>query len=195
MGPKKNKGTKGKAKGGGADEPPLGEVNQKRMNELIVTSLQQQLSERSEEASKEVALKREIQDKVDMMKEAFENSQKQVYEIKQDMTRQFTSLQEDLLNKINKLQAANGDLRDLLDEADVKREKALKDKDVIINAKNDEIKELNKRIDSLSIEFSDMLQETLQKMKETIIVSTENGTMDVPEASSIHHKIEELKVE
>ena len=120
----------------------------------------------------------------------YENVKKRTLEIKQDMTRQYTSMQEELLSKIIQLEKANGDLRDLLSEADVKKERIIKEKNAIIQMKDDEIAELKQRIDSMADEFGDMLRETLDKMKEKIEISS--GNFEAPDVQ-IQQKVEEIK--
>jgi DNA anti-recombination protein RmuC len=151
-----------------------------------------QLSERAEETSKAVAFKKEFQEKIEVI--GSENNQliKKTADIKQDMTRQYTSMQESLLNHINQLERANGDLRDLLIEADIKKDSMMKQKDAIIQLKDEEINVLKQKIDTMSDEFGEMLRETLDKMKERIEVSS--GSYDAPEVQ-IQQKMDEIKIE
>ena len=149
-----------------------------------------QLSERAEEASKAMAVKRELQERMDRVAEEYEIAKRKTFEIKQDMTRQYTSMQEELLSKIVQLEKANGDLRDLLSEADIKKERIIKEKNAIIQMKDDEIAELKQKIDSMADEFGNMLRETLEKMNEKIEISS--GNFEAPDVQ-IQKKVEELK--
>ena len=137
-----------------------------------------------------MAVKRELQERMERIAVEYENVKKRTLEIKQDMTRQYTSMQEELLSKIIQLEKANGDLRDLLSEADVKKERIIKEKNAIIQMKDDEIAELKQRIDSMADEFGDMLRETLDKMKEKIEISS--GNFEAPDVQ-IQQKVEEIK--
>ena len=137
-----------------------------------------------------MAVKRELQERMERIAVEYENAKKRTLEIKQDMTRQYTSMQEELLSKIIQLEKANGDLRDLLSEADVKKERIIKEKNAIIQMKDDEIAELKQRIDSMADEFGDMLRETLDKMKEKIEISS--GNFEAPDVQ-IQQKVEEIK--
>lgn len=58
------------------------------------------LAERSEEASKAYAAKREYQNRVEQISKDYEEEQRQAFEITQDMTRQYKGMQEELLGRV-----------------------------------------------------------------------------------------------
>ena len=58
-------------------------------------------AERAEEASKALAAKREYASRVDQIARDFEEEKKMTFEITQDMTRQYKSMQEELLGRVN----------------------------------------------------------------------------------------------
>jgi len=111
--------------------------------------------------------------------------------MKIDMTRQYKSMQEELLSRINQLEESVQSLNDQLSDADVRQERLLKDKNAIIQMKDDEIAELKNKMDDMAEEFGEMLRETLEKMRERIEVSS--GSFDAPELP-IQQRMEELKV-
>ena len=191
MGPKKVPEKKKASKGDLSNGLELDPETKMKMYQLTISSLQVQLSERAEESSKAVSAKRELQEKMETMAEEFSQARKRTLEIKQDMTRQYTSMQEDLLSKIIQLDKANGELRDLLAEADVRKERIIKEKNAILQIKDEEIAELKSKIDAMSDEFGDMLRETLDKMRERIEVSS--GNFEAPEVQ-VQQKMEELEV-
>ena len=89
-------------------------------------------------------------------------------EIISDMTRQFKSVEEELMNRINKLE-----LRKENNTAEMKQlEETKKNLDTEINdirsAKTEEISKLKKSIEEMSHEFALMLKDTLEKMKTKI---------------------------
>ena len=89
-------------------------------------------------------------------------------EIISDMTRQFKSVEEELMNRINKLE-----LRKENNTAEMKQlEETKKNLDTEINeirsAKTEEISKLKKSIEEMSQEFAAMLKDTLEKMKTKI---------------------------
>ena len=57
-------------------------------------------AERSEEASKALAAKREYKSRIEQIQRDFEEEQKQTFEITQDMTRQYKGMQEELLTRV-----------------------------------------------------------------------------------------------
>ena len=191
MGPRKVPEKKKASKGDLSNGLELDPETKMKMYQLTISSLQVQLSERAEESSKAVSAKRELQEKMETMAEEFSQARKRTLEIKQDMTRQYTSMQEDLLSKIIQLDKANGELRDLLAEADVRKERIIKEKNAILQIKDEEIAELKSKIDTMSDEFGDMLRETLEKMRERIEVSS--GNFEAPEVQ-VQQKMEELEV-
>jgi hypothetical protein len=192
MGPKKAPEKKKTSKVDPAMGGDASPEEQLKMRQAQVISLQLQLGERAEELSKAISSKRDLQEKVERLVDDYEVAKKKTFEIKQDMTRQYTSMQEDLLSKIIQLEKANSDLRDLLAEADVKKERIIREKNAIIQMKDDEISDLKQKIDNMADEFGDMLRETLDKMKERIEISS--GNFEAPEVQ-IQQKIEELKID
>ena len=121
----------------------------------------------------------------------FEEEKKATFEITQDMTRQYKGMQEELLSRINTLEETVQSLNDQLADSDIRQERLLKDKNAIIQMKDDEIAELKNKMDDMAEEFGEMLRETLEKMRERIEVSS-SGSFDAPELP-ITQKLEELK--
>mmetsp|Transcript_27093 Transcript_27093/g.45756 ORF Transcript_27093/g.45756 Transcript_27093/m.45756 type:complete len:191 (+) Transcript_27093:36-608(+) len=187
MGPKKSAGKKGAAPENGGEMDADAKA---KMYMLTCQSLQVQLAERTEDASKAMAEKRELKVRVAQIQKDFEEEQEQTFEMRQDMTRQYKGMQEELLSRINKLEETIQDLNDMLAEADVKHEKVLKEKNAIIQLKDEEISELKSKMDDMSEEFGEMLRETLEKMRERIEISS--GNFDGPDMP-IQQRMEELK--
>eukprot|EP01034_Spumella_vulgaris_P021787 gene21787-27856_t len=78
-----------------------------------------------------------------------------------------------------------------LSESDVRQDRVLKDKNTIIQMKDDEIAELKAKMDDMAEEFGEMLRETLEKMRERIEIS--NTNYEGPDLA-IQQRMEELKV-
>lgn len=188
MGPKKGKDKKGGGDAGG------GELDDKaiaKMWELTSQSLQLQLAERSEEASKAIAAKRELSQRVQQISTDYEEEKEMTFQLTQDMTRQYKGMQEELLGRINTLEETVQELRDNLSDADVRLERTLKEKNAIIDMKDKEIEELRIKMDDMADEFGEMLRETLEKMRERIEVTS--GNFDAPDVP-IQRRMEEMKV-
>lgn len=58
-------------------------------------------AERTEEASKAMAARRELQRRMDDISRDFNEEQKLTFEIRQDMTRQYKGMQEELLSRVS----------------------------------------------------------------------------------------------
>jgi CII-binding regulator of phage lambda lysogenization HflD len=148
-------------------------------------------ADRSEEASKAIAAKRELATRVNQISKDYEEEQSRMYEITQDMTRQYKGMQEELLGRINKLEETVQELNDRLADSDVRMERTLKEKNTIIQMKDDEIAELRSKMDDMAEEFGEMLRETLDKMRERIEVTS--GNFEAPELP-IQRRMEEMKL-
>lgn len=183
--PVKKKDNKNPENGGDLDDE-----TKAKMYMLTCQSLQVQLAERTEDASRALAMKREYQKKIEMLTKDYEEEQHQTFEMRQDMTRQYKGMQEELLSRINKLEETIQELNDQLSEADLKHEKILKEKNAIIQFKDDEIAELKAKMDEMAEEFGEMLRETLEKMRERIDISS--GNFDGPDFP-IQQRLEEIK--
>ena len=72
----------------------------------------------------------------------------------------------------------------------MKFERTIKDKNSIIQMKDDEIAGLKTKMDDMAEEFGDMLRETLDKMRERIEITS--GNFDAPDIP-IHSRMEEMK--
>eukprot|EP01035_Chromulina_nebulosa_P029829 gene29829-39572_t len=158
MGPKKAAPAKKKGDNNPENGGELTPEEKAKMFMLTCQALQLQLADRSEEASKALAAKREYSSRVDQIARDFEEEKKMTFEITQDMTRQYKSMQEELLGRINKLEETIQDLNDRLAESDVRQERVLKDKNSIIQMKDDEIAELKAKMDDMAEEFGEMLR-------------------------------------
>lgn len=136
------------------------------------------LANRTDEASKALIEKREIQRKFEQLTKDYEDEKKGCFDITQVMTRDYKGMQVELLNRISKLEETILSLRDKLSTSDAIQERIIKEKDAEIQRKNDEIHDLNTKIDDMAEEFSQMLKETLDKMKERIDVTANNFDVD-----------------
>nr|CCA26223.1 conserved hypothetical protein [Albugo laibachii Nc14] len=147
-------------------------------------SLQMQLAERHEITVKAVEAKRELQVRVADLKIGFEKEREDTFGIAQDMTRQYKSMQEELLHRVSTLEKGKADLYDQLEGARTAFEAMQREKDDIITMKNEEIEELKGKMNDMAHEFSDMLKETLGKMRERIEI-TDTSFQFEPVAAAI----------
>lgn len=67
---------------------------------LMILHSSTTLAERTEDASKALAEKRELKVRVAQIQKDFEEEQEQTFEMRQDMTRQYKGMQEELLSRV-----------------------------------------------------------------------------------------------
>lgn len=67
---------------------------------LLLHVFHRSLAERTEDASKAMAEKRELKVRVAQIQKDFEEEQEQTFEMRQDMTRQYKGMQEELLSRV-----------------------------------------------------------------------------------------------
>ncbi|KUF82511.1 Kinesin-2 [Phytophthora nicotianae] len=175
---KKAKKAKEKKDDGAENGGVLTAEEQAKLFQSANRSLQMQLAERHEITVKTLESKRELQERVADLQKDFERERKETFGITQDMTRQYKSMQEELLNRVNTLENTNTELRDQLELARVNFEEMKHEKDRIIAAKNLEIQELKAKMEEMAQEFGDMLKETLDKMRERIEITNTSFESD-----------------
>ena len=102
------------------------------------------------------------------MNNQLESEEKRTRDIVADMTRQYKSMEEELINREGQLstQVTNNEeeLKRLQDE----HKRLSEQKADIERQKNEEIKDLRARIEQMSSQFAEMLKETLHKMQDRI---------------------------
>lgn len=192
--PPKKKG-KGKGKKGGDDGAeeggkltPRGERDQYKAE---CTSLQMQLAERTEDASRAMASKRQLEGKVDEINKSLDDKEEATQYITQAMTRQYEAMQEQLVDKITQLEMTVQDLQDKLEESELELERKMREKEAVISSKNEEIANMKNKMEDMAQEFGGMLKETLDKMRERIELSNSGG-FDADSGVPIQRQMEEF---
>merc|ERR1719337_628185 len=99
------------------------------------------------------------------MEEDFQNERDTTFAVTADMARQYKALQEELIYKINSLETQYTEQKEELDITNHELQELIKDKDDDIAHKEEQIRELNDRMNEMSSEFASMLSETLELMK------------------------------
>lgn len=163
------KGGKKKKKGG----PGEAGVRRSPQEEYDFLSLQVETLERElqvKSAISEEALRAEIElrAKVDQMDEDFKEEQATTFAVTADMARQYKALQEQLIKKINSLETQLTEQKEELDITTHELKELIKDKKNDIDHRENQIRELNERMNEMSTEFAGMLHETLELMKDRI---------------------------
>ncbi len=176
MGGKKKKG-KGKKKGGADTEPTATEKN--FLLQAEIESLTQKLIMEQGRADQSKASENEKRHRELQLEKQYKDEEKRRKDIIADMTRQYKSMFEELTENVNKLSRDVVDndhtIKDLKDQY----EALTNDKNEIERQKNEEIKELKKRIDDMSSDFAEMLRDTLHKMQDRIEIANKQWEEEV----------------
>merc|ERR1711988_1322648 len=116
----------------------------------------------------EEALRSEIdlRAKVDQMEDDFKQEQSTTFAVTADMARQYKSLQDDLIHKINSLETTLTEQKEELDMTQHELRELILDKDDEIALRDQAISELKQRMEDMSNEFAQMLNSTLKLMKD-----------------------------
>jgi hypothetical protein len=130
--------------------------------------------DRTEKRDAAIASEAELRARVKEYHEDFQKEKEERFDITADMSRQYKSMQEELIARINQLENTIADLNDRLDLAHIALEETKHEKDAIIAERDAEIAELKQKMEDMSTEFSDMLRETLDKMRERVERSSTN---------------------
>merc|ERR1712232_158854 len=169
-------GKKGKKKKGGVAEPGFAwgqGVNSAYAQDkekhpymcLQVETLERELQVKSAEAEEALRAEIELRAKVDRMEDDFKQEQSTTFAVTADMARQYKALQEELIYKINSLETQLTEQKEELDITNHELRELTKNKNDDIEYKEEQIKQLNDRMNEMSQEFANMLAETLELMK------------------------------
>jgi len=116
------------------------------------------------------------------MEEDFRKEQDTTFAVTADMARQYKALQEELIYKINSLETQYTEQKEELDITNHELQELIKDKDDDIAHKEEQISQLNERMNDMSAEFANMLGETLELLKHHITEKLSSDGQDAPSA-------------
>jgi len=162
----KKTGGKKSAKKDGDEGIDMGDLN--RLLQIQVQALQQKIVFEQERADKAKASENEIRQKMLELNKDVDDEKRRTNDIVCDMTRQYKSLQEDLVGQINNLQGQVKDHKDTITEKDQAIYLLTREKEDEVARKDEEIRDLKRKIEEMSNDFARMLQDTLNKMQERI---------------------------
>merc|ERR1712031_79421 len=100
------------------------------------------------------------------MEQDFAAEQSTTFAVTADMARQYKSLQDDLIHKINSLETTLTEQKEELDMTQHELRELVQDKDDEIALRDQAISELKQRMEDMSSEFAHMLNSTLKLMKD-----------------------------
>lgn len=158
---KKKDSKKGGGSGGGLELSPEEKVKHLQCQ---IDSLQAQLAARTEMASSATANREGMRQQMKETMERYDKEKETSQAVVRDMTRQYTAMKEQCLNKINDRENTIQNLRDELDRMNVSHALTIKGKDETVQEKDALIKALEGKMDTLCIDFSTMLSNLRAKM-------------------------------
>lgn len=181
--PPKKKGSKKKKKAGGEDGEEKLEDGDK-IKYLIKTNeaLNYKLVMQTNKASGADATVRELRTRLLDLNQIYEKEKKNTFDIVADMTREYKDMKEEMLKRINELEAKNQKYKDKLDLSRTQMEDMVRQKDREISLKDNSIQEMKTKMDEMAKEFGQMLKQTLDKMSEKINITNdyESDKQDTP---------------
>lgn len=170
------KGGKKKKKGGpGEAGVKLGSEENYIYLGLQVETLERELQVKSGECEEATRSEIELRAKVEEMEEDYKKEQNTTFAVTADMARQYKALQEELIWKINSLETQLTEQKEELDIANHELRELIKDKEEDIEHKDQQIGQLNERMNEMSSEFANMLTETLELMRKHVNEKFQDG--------------------
>lgn len=136
---------------------------------------------RTELMNRAIVMQNELKQRVLEYHTDFEKEKHDTFSITADMTRQYKSMQEELMRKISALEAKIQAQNDQLELARKANEDLRREKDKVIQVKEAQIQELKQKMEDMALEFGEMLKETLDKMSERIDASSTDWEGDNPD--------------
>merc|ERR1719235_1288157 len=133
---------------------------------LQIYTLERELQVKSDQAEEALRSEIELRAKVETMGEDFTGEQNTTFAVTADMARQYKALQEELIFKINSLETQLTEQREELDITMHELKELRQDKDEEIDNKEEQIRQLKQRMNEMAMEFSEMLTQTLELMKQ-----------------------------
>eukprot|EP00750_Incisomonas_marina_P000784 INCI10584.1.p1 GENE.INCI10584.1~~INCI10584.1.p1 ORF type:complete len:262 (-),score=73.72 INCI10584.1:173-958(-) len=168
---KKAKG-KGKGKAAAEDGAEITPERKVQMLEAEKLALTRELAHYKQEARKAVAQKKELEGSIAEVKEELTTAEDVKLQIVKDMTRQYKSMQENLLNQVNEAHETIMKLKQDLQSSGQSMSASQLDFQAIIEQKDTTIRDQNRKMEDMANEFAEMLKETLEKMRQRIEVSS-----------------------
>ncbi|KAL0234392.1 hypothetical protein PCE1_001428 [Barthelona sp. PCE] len=166
------KGKKGKKKKNEKKSDPNSEVEKLRMANSRIEALERMVSLKTDLANRAVLGQNTLRQNLSSYQQDFVKERQDRYDITSNMTRQFKSLQEELIEHLNRSQEEVLSLKDQLELERREKMEMLEEKDEIIKTKDDEIEVLKAKIAALHTEFSEMLKDTLDLMGSRLAEAT-----------------------
>eukprot|EP00899_Mesostigma_viride_P018285 jgi/Mesvir1/26458/Mv16133-RA.1 len=137
--------------------------------EAEILALQRQLADRQHEVMRARTEEKEWREKVRAMHSLLDEQKEGTLDITTDMSRQYKSMQEQLIRRIDELEEKNAVLKEQLDLKQLTIDELLMEKDNMNVAHERTVGELRSKMEEMAQEFSDMLKETLDNMTARVV--------------------------
>jgi predicted RNase H-like nuclease (RuvC/YqgF family) len=118
--------------------------------------------------------KRQLENNIKGLKTEFAEEEKAKLAITKDMTRQYKSMQENLMHQVNQAHDSISKLREELDLSKNNMDSKQRAHQKMIQDRDAKIREQKRKMEDMATEFSEMLRQTLEKMKQRIEISNIN---------------------
>mmetsp|Transcript_72667 Transcript_72667/g.194221 ORF Transcript_72667/g.194221 Transcript_72667/m.194221 type:complete len:201 (+) Transcript_72667:15-617(+) len=189
-GGKGKKGKKGAKKGEGEEGVELTPEEREAKAKLRIEALERELVQRTDVMNRSMQAYNEMRQRQAELLADFEREKQDTLSITADMTRQYKSMQEELLRRINALENTIQEQKDQLDYARQQNEEIRRQKDQELAVKDAQIADLKQKMEDMALEFGEMLKETLDKMSERIEATSHDWDHD--SSGDLQKKLEEL---
>jgi hypothetical protein len=172
MPPKKRSSKKKAAKEGGDAEDLTPEETALFLERRLEATKQKMVMQTNKATSAE-AVVRELRARLLELTDIYEKEKTHTFDIVANMTREYKAMKEEMLKKINELDAENLKYKDQLElkEAEMKEQEQQKDREM--KNKDNAILEMKAKMDDMAKEFGQMLKQTLDKMSEKIVITND----------------------
>lgn len=167
MPPKKNTGDKKKQE---SDQLEL--TDKLKQAAARIEALERELVLRGEENIRLAAELRNFETTIKQLTSDMDSERADRHDVAVDMTRQFKTMQDELLKDIADRERGIENIRAQAAKERIQLESEIRERDEIISKKDTEIVDLKNRLDQLSREFSAILRETLDTISEKIEYKT-----------------------
>ena len=181
--PKKGKGKKAKGKGAGEDGAEITPERKVQFLESEKLALTRELGHYKQQAREAVSRKKELEENIGELKDELATAEDVKLQIVKDMTRQYKSMQDNLMNQVNEAHDTIEKLKKELSASAQNMNQSQRDFQHVIEQKDATIRDQNRKMEDMANEFAEMLKETLEKMRQRIEVSSVSWENDKSRAA------------
>ncbi|CAK92040.1 unnamed protein product (macronuclear) [Paramecium tetraurelia] len=140
--------------------------------------LQMRIVEEQMRADRSKTQEMQLQQKYLSLEKDFKGEKDKLFNISTDMNRQYKQMQDELLKDINELNSTVKEKDEVIKTKEQQITDYRANYEEKLKKKDQDIAELRKKIDDMSLEFADMLKETLNKMQERIELAQWDNNSD-----------------